>query len=103
MLAARRIASLVPVCCLLVLAYYAVLLTRADLLLSENTLESVRAATHLVPGNAAYRGLLAEYMEAAGANPDQELEIATQLSPRESRFWIRRGFRAEVEQKYGEA
>jgi hypothetical protein len=57
----------------------------------------------MVPGNAEYHALLAEYLEASGANPDAELAIATQLSPDESRYWIRRSFRSEMEQKYDDS
>jgi hypothetical protein len=78
-------------------------LARADSLRRENNLKSLKSAVLLVPGNAEYHALLAEHMEAAGLNPDHELELATVLSPRESRYWIRRGFRAEVEQKYAES
>jgi len=42
-------------------------------------------------------------LEEAGADPDAELRMATVLSPHESRYWIRRAFRAEVEQKYEES
>jgi hypothetical protein len=53
--------------------------------------------------NASYHELLAEHLEATGQNPDSELRIATELSPQESRYWIRRAFRAELEQKYQES
>ncbi|HEY4085416.1 MAG TPA: carbohydrate binding domain-containing protein [Bryobacteraceae bacterium] len=59
----------------------------------------MKAAVLLVPGNADYHALLAEHMEGAGLDPDGELAKATEVSPRESRFWIRRAFRAEVEKK----
>ncbi len=87
----------------MVLGYYSVVLARGDSLFRENTLLALREAVHLGPANAAYHALLAEHLEAAGSNPDSELEIATQLSPDESRYWIRRGFRAELEQKFDES
>jgi hypothetical protein len=85
------------------LASYSVLLARADVSFLNNNLNSLRAAVQLAPTNAAYHELLAEHLEAAGVNPDDELEIAIRLSPHESRYWIRRSFRAEMEQNYQEA
>lgn len=80
--------------------YYSIVFARADSLFRRNTMASVKSAVLLVPGNADYHALLAEYIEEAGLNPDEELAAATEISPRESRFWIRRAFRAEVEQKF---
>jgi hypothetical protein len=96
----RSILSLVTLCCLAVLAGYAVLLAAADAEFRQNTLISVQKAVHLVPSNAGYHALLAEILEENGSSPDVELETANRLSPYESRYWIRRAFRAEVEQKY---
>jgi hypothetical protein len=98
----RRIVPLLTLCGLLALAWYSVLLARADLAFRENNLEALRTAVRLAPSNADYHALLAEHLEAAGSNPDTELENATNLSPHESRYWIRRAFRAEVERKYDE-
>jgi hypothetical protein len=100
MLIARRTVSILTLCGLLALAWYSVLLARADISSRENTPAALRTAVRLVPANAAFHALLAEHLEATGENPDEELEIATSLSPYESRYWIRRGFRAEVERKY---
>ncbi len=100
---ARWIASSLILCGLLVLAWYSVLLARADSSFRDNNLMALRTAVRLVPANAAYHALLAEHLEAAGANPDAELETATNLSPHESRYWIRRAFRAELEQKFDES
>lgn len=103
MFIARRILSISALLGLIVSIWYSTLLARADSYVFNNTLDGLQAAVKLVPGNAAYHALLAEHLEAAGLNPDPELALATELSPRESRYWIRRGFRAEVEQKYADA
>lgn len=100
---ARRIVSFLTLCGLVVLASYSLLLARADLSFGENNLAALRTAVRLIPANAAYHALLAEHLEAAGINPDGELEFATNLSPHESRYWIRRAFRAELEQRFGES
>jgi len=100
MLIARRAVSLLALCGLAGLAWYSVLLARADIARTGNNLASLGTAVRLVPANAEYHALLAEYLEAGGEDPDRELEIATELSPDESRYWIRRGFRAELEKKY---
>ncbi len=96
----RRLMSLAALFVLASVAFYSVLLARADVSYRENNLAASRSAVLLVPSNAAYHSLLAEHLESSGANPDRELEIATRLSPRESRYWIRRAFRAEVQQEY---
>ncbi len=103
MFIARRILSISALLGLIVSIWYSSLSARADLVVRNNTLDDLRHAVRLVPGNAAYHALLGEHLEAAGLNPDRELELATELSPRESRYWIRRSFRAEVEQKYADA
>ncbi len=99
----RRLALLAALGGLALLSWYSVLFARADVSFQDNNPAALRNAVRLVPGNAAYHALLAEHMEGAGANPDTELEIATELSPRDSRYWIRRAFRAEVEQQYGDS
>ena len=99
----QRIACFLTLCCLAALAWYSVLFARADLAFRGNTLSAARTAVQLAPANAAPHALLAEQLEASGADPDHELEIATTLSPRESRYWIRRSFRAEMERKYDES
>ena len=77
---------------------------RADVSFRDNTLGGVcKQPSDWCQQNAAYHALLAEHLEATGADPDEELAIATNLSPSESRYWIRRGFRAELEQKYDQA
>ena len=104
MLTAKRLVSILTLVSLAALAWYAALLARADVAFGafgENTLIGVSSAVRLAPGNAAYHALLAEFIEASGGNPDHELEMATDLSPHESKYWIRRAFRAEVEQQYG--
>ena len=90
-------------CCLLALVMYSALLAIADMAFRENNFIAIRTAIKIAPSNAEYHALLAEHLEAAGLNPDNELEIATNLSPHESRYWIRRAFRAEVERKYRES
>jgi tetratricopeptide (TPR) repeat protein len=84
-------------------AWYSLLFARADSYYRDDNLASVQTAARLVPGNAAYRLLLGEMLEAEGANPDAELETAARLSPHESIYWIRLAFRAEVERKYEES
>src|SRR4051812_8040114 len=100
MLLLRRSLLVLALFAVLTCAWYSVLFARADISASENNLAGSRTAVVLVPGNAAYHAYLAEYLEAAGGSPDEELRIATSLHPSESRYWIRRGFRAELEQKY---
>lgn len=100
MFISQRLLSAVFLCGLSISGWYSVLLARADVAFRKDNLASAQRAVRLVPSNAAYHGLLAELLEADGANPDSELAIATNLSPRDSRYWIRRAFRAEVEQKY---
>jgi len=85
------------------LGWYSIRFALADAAYRENTLATLTTAISLAPSNASYHELLAEHLEAAGQNPDSELRIATELSPRESRYWIRRAFRAELEQKYQES
>lgn len=99
----RRIVPILTLFSLAVLGWYSILFSRADAAFRDNTLASLRTAVELAPSSAAYHELLAEHLETAGQNPDLELKIATDLSPRESRYWIRRAFRAELEQKYQES
>lgn len=99
----RLILPLLALCGLVILAGYTLLLAAADTAFRQNTLISAQKAVRLVPSNASYHELLAEVLEETGANPDAELRTATILSPHESRYWIRRAFRAEVEQKYDES
>jgi hypothetical protein len=103
MLMRRYFLPLLALSCLVVLAWYAVVLAVADAAFRQNTLASVQTAVRLVPSNAGYHALLAEILEEAGSSPDPELQKATVLSPHESRYWIRRAFRAEVERKYDES
>jgi hypothetical protein len=100
MLTVRRIVILLTLCGAGIIIYYSVVFAKADSLYRENTPASLKEAVLLVPGNAEYHAILAEYVEEAGGNPDNEFAAATQISPRESRFWIRRAFRAEVEQNF---
>jgi hypothetical protein len=99
----RYFLPLLAICGLVVLAGYAVLLAIADAAFRQDTVTSAQTAVRLVPSNASYHAHLAELLEESGFNPDPELQMATVLSPRESRYWIRRAFRAEVEQKYDES
>lgn len=99
----RYFLPLLTLCGLAVLAGYAVLLAVADAAFRQDTLASARTAVRLVPSSANYHALLAEILEETGSSPDTELETATLLSPHESRYWIRRAFRAEVEQRYDES
>lgn len=103
MLLARRIVIIITLCGACLTAYYLTVLARADSLFRNNTLESVTTAVRLAPGNADYHATLGEFVEGLGQNPDTELALTTDLSPRESRFWIRRAFRAEVERKFDES
>jgi len=103
MFRSRPVFSLLTLCCLAALAGYAALLATADAEFRQNTLISVRKSVHLMPSNASYHALLAEILEENGSSPDAELKTASLLSPHESRYWIRRAFRAEVEQKYDES
>ena len=103
MLPGRWLVSIILLGALGILSWYAVLVTRADAFFRNNDLASLQNAVRLAPSNAAYHAILAEHLEAAGANPDAELGIASHLSPHESRYWIRRGFRAEVEQRYDDS
>jgi hypothetical protein len=103
MFTVQRVASILALCGLAILAWYSLLFARADAAFRENNLEASRIAVQLAPANAVYHGLLAEHLEAAGQNPDTELEIATDLSPHESRYWIRRSFRAEMERRYDDS
>ena len=100
---ALRIVSILILCGLAVSVWHAFNVARADLYYRDNNLASTRAAVRIAPGNAVYHELLAELEEAEGANPDAELTKTTDLSPRESIYWIRRAFRAEVERKYDES
>jgi hypothetical protein len=103
MLIVRRIVILLTICGAALTIYYSALFARGDSLFREDTRASLQEAVLLVPGNAEYHALLAEFIEGAGLNPDSELAAATEISPRESRFWIRRAFRAEVEQKFDDS
>jgi tetratricopeptide (TPR) repeat protein len=103
MFMSRYFLPLLALCGLVVLAGYAALLAVADAAFRQDTLASAQSAVRLVPSNASYHALLAEILEETGSNPDPELQMATVLSPHESRYWIRRAFRAEVEQKYDES
>ena len=78
-------------------------MTWAGGLAYTNTPDSVAHAAQVEPGNATYHGLLAEHQEAASKDPKPELTIATHLSPRESRYWARQAFRAEVEGNFDAA
>ena len=75
----------------------------ADGLVYLNTPASVARAVQLDPGNASYRGLLAEHEEGNGKDPKPGLLIATRLSPVESRYWERIAFRQEMERDYDHA
>ncbi len=95
--------SFTALLCLAFLACYTVVSAIADQSFRLNTPESVRRAVQMMPGNADYHEVLAEHLEGTGVNPDEELRIVTELDPRESRYWIRRSFRAEVEQNFDDA
>src|SRR3979411_1027656 len=75
--------------------YSSVRLAWADVFFRANTLESVKAAVTIDPGNASYHAWLAEIEEHDGLDPEPELEIASKLNPSASAIWIRRGLRAE--------
>jgi tetratricopeptide (TPR) repeat protein len=75
----------------------------ADSLYRQNTFESLNRAAALVPGNAAYLALLAEHKEGLGFDPEPLLTAASALSPEDSRYWIRLGFRAESENRHDQA
>ena len=94
---------LILVACFLLTCYWSIRFSLADSFYRVNTLDAVRRAVDLVPGNASYRSLLAEHIGGVGLNPDNEMVKAAGLSPLESRYWIRLGFRREVEGNFGEA
>ncbi len=101
--AVRRILTVLALFSLVLLGWYSLQLARSDSLYRQNTPETVARAIHLARGNAEHHELLAEHLESLGRDPDFELAEATRLSPFESRYWIRRAFRAEVERKYSDA
>jgi len=103
MLVARRIVIVITLAGAAFTIYYSAVFARADSLFRLNSLASLKSAVLLVPGNAEYQALLAEFLEGAGVNPDDKLAAATELSPWESRFWVRRAFRSEVEQKLNDS
>lgn len=103
MLIVRRIVILLTLCGAGLTIYYLLVFARADSLFRQNNLPSLGSSVLLVPANAEYHALLGEFLEGSGLNPDNELAAATELSPLESRFWIRRAFRAEVEQKFDDS
>jgi hypothetical protein len=75
----------------------------ADQYYRQNTYESLQRAVALAPGEASYLSLLAEHAEGLDLDPDSDLIRAASLSPFESRYWIRLGFRSEVEGNYTKA
>ena len=66
----------------------------------HNTLDSIKLAVRLAPGNAAYHALLAEHLESFGNSPEGELTAAVALSPFDASYLNRLGFWAEVVQNY---
>ncbi len=83
--------------------FWSVRFAVADSLYRQNTLDSLNRAVALVPGNAAYHALLAEHREGLGFDPAPQLIAASALSPQDSRYWIRLGFRAESENQQNKA
>jgi hypothetical protein len=79
------------------ISYWSIQAAVADSLYRRNTPESLQASVALAPGNALSHRMLAEHIEGLGRDPDAEFTAAANLSPRDSQFWIRLGFRAEVE------
>jgi hypothetical protein len=82
------------------ISYWSVQAAVADSLYRQNTPESLQASVVLAPGNALSHRLMAEHLEGMGRDPDGEFAAAAKLSPRDSQFWIRLAFRAEVEGNY---
>jgi tetratricopeptide (TPR) repeat protein len=83
--------------------YRSIRYAAADIFYQKNTPESLDRSIRLDPGNASYRALLAEHMEGLGQNPEPNLLSAASLSPQDSRYWIRLGFRAETQGKFEQA
>jgi hypothetical protein len=82
---------------MIAISYWSIQAAVADSLYRRDTPESLQASVSLAPGSALSHRLLAEHMEGLGQDPDAEFTAAASLSPRDSQFWIRLGFRAEVE------
>ena len=82
---------------MIAISYWSIQAAVADSLYRRNTPESLQASVSLAPGSALSHRLLAEHLEGMGRDPDAEFTAAASLSPRDSQYWIRLGFRAEVE------
>ena len=89
--------------CLLWLSYTSIRLAYADFLFREKTLPAMTEAVRLDPANAQYHAWLAELQESAGRDPTAELRAATDLNPRDSFAWMRRGLLAESRSDFAEA
>jgi hypothetical protein len=81
---------------LLLAGYASLRFARADWLFRVNTLESLREAIHLAPGNSLYYSWLAERLEFEGQDSQAMLEAAARLNPRAAKVWTRLGLRAEI-------
>jgi tetratricopeptide (TPR) repeat protein len=84
-------------------AFWSIRFAAADILYRQNTPEALKKAVALAPGNASYRALRGEFFESEGVNPDPDFQTAAALSPLESSYWIRLGFRAEAENHFDQA
>ena len=93
----EKLPAVLAVACLAWLSYTSIRLAAADLLFRAKTLPAIERAVRLDAGNAAYRVWLADLEESEGRDPAAELRAATELNPRDSFAWMRRGLRAESE------
>jgi hypothetical protein len=96
-----QIRTLIGLFCLSFLSitsFQALKMAWAQSMLQHNTLDSVKLAVQLAPGNAAYHALLAEHLESSGKSPEGELRAAVRLDPFDARYLNRLGFWAEVAQ-----
>jgi hypothetical protein len=97
----RRNRTLIVLFCLSFLGGASVQALRvawAQSVFRHNTLDSLKLAVRLAPGNAAYHALLAEHIESSGKSPEGELRAAVELSPFDATYLNRLGFWAEVAQ-----
>lgn len=85
-------------------SWESVRLAYADYLFSQTTIESVRQAASLVPGNWLYHTMLAALVyEDDSEGSESQLRIALTINPRDSKSWVDLGLRAEFHGRYAEA
>src|SRR5438270_8282764 len=95
-----KVLRLLALAALALASYRSIRLACADSLFRANTLASVRKATEIDRGNAAYHAWLADLQEYEGLDPTAALETASALNPSDSAIWIRRGLRAESQRDF---